>query len=315
VDCPQEIPAHGLSSPHEHASVCGPQANARRLRLFNECASNELASTNTLSQVFAPVFLATALVMALCTSCAVRPPAHVAGEKIPCPAKTIGLVRKELPDVHSVKATIDLYFTETEPGRREHFQAGLAAQRPNRVRLNVYAGFMSLVNIAVNGDSLWAFLPSSSILLAGSIDEAAGQALLPLSTGLLLKAVRSVLFPESFCITECKSEQMEKGKCRFEEDSEEGKRIGIVDARTGRLLGLYLVDNDGTERVAVDYRDYRKSGTISFPNEITVSLPANGVKVRLVFHNAVLNREIDENVFRLNDVPSASVRGFGTPWN
>jgi outer membrane lipoprotein-sorting protein len=275
------------------------------------CSLGNRASLAAIYKVLVTVLLALALVTALCTSCAVRPPAHVAGEKAPCPSKTIDLLRREPPDIHSVKATIDLYFTEKEPGRSERLQAGLAAQRPDKVRLNIYAGFSHLADVAVDGDSLWAFLPSSSSLLAGSVEEVASQALLPVATALLLDAVRSVLFPTPLCITNCKSEKIEGGKCSFEEESEGGKRMGVVESRTGRLLRLDFVDKDGTERVTVNYRDYRKSGGISFPHEITVSLPSDGVKVRLVFNRAVLNRDIDERVFRLKDLPSTNVKKLG----
>jgi hypothetical protein len=183
------------------------------------------------------------------------------------------------------------------------------------MRLNVYVGFLNLANVAVDGDSLWAFLPSSSTLLSGSLDEVASQALFPMATGLLLDAMRTVLFPDSLCIAGCTSEQIERGKCRFEEESEYGKRISVVESKTGRLLSLDLVDRDGTERVAVKYGDYRKSGSISFPHDITLSLPSEGVRVRLLFHKAVLNREIDEKELRLKAVPSGRVTGFEALWN
>lgn len=272
-------------------------------------------SVRTCRQVSVPILLVAAFVMSLVTSCAVRPPAHVPGEKVPCPAKTTDLLKKTGPDVRSVKATLDVYFAADEPGHTQRFQVGLAAQRPDRMRLNVYAGFLNLVNIAVDGDSLWAFLPSSSTLLAGSLDEVAGQALLPVATGLLLDAVRTILFPDPFCIAGCTSEQIERGKCRFEEESEDGKRIGIIESRTGRLLSLDLVGRDGTERVAVNYRDYRRSGSVFFPHDITVSLPSDGVRIRLLFHRAILNRDIDEKEFRLKDFPRAGVMGFETLWN
>jgi len=264
-------------------------------------------SVSTRRQVSVTSLLLAAFVVFLVTSCALRPPAHVPGAKVPCPAKTIDLLRKtapgKTPGVRSVKATLDVYFAADEPGHTQRFQVGLAAQRPDRMRLNVYAGFLNLANIAVDGDSLWAFLPSSSTLLAGSLDEVASQALLPVATGLLLDAVRTILFPDPFCMAGCTSEQIERGKCRFEEESEDGKRIGIIESRTGRLLNLDLVDRDGTERVAVNYRDYRRSGSVSFPHDITVSLPSDGVRIRLLFHRAVVNREIDEKEFRLKNLP------------
>lgn len=278
------------------------------------CSSHARSSIGVRCQVSVLVLFVAALVMSLVTSCAVRPPAHVAGEKAPCPAKTINLLKRTGPNIHSVKATLEVYFTADEPGHNQRLQVGLAAKRPDRMRLNVYAGFLSLVNIAVDGESLWVFLPSSSTLLAGSLDEAAGQALFPMATGLLLDAVRTILFPDPFCITGCTSDQIERGKCRFEEESEDGKRIGIIESRTGRLLSLDLVDRDGTERVAVNYRDYRRSGGISFPHDITVSLPSDGVRVRLLFNRAVLNRHIDETEFRLKDLSSATVTRFQTLW-
>jgi len=265
----------------------------------------------TRQRAFVSIVLAVTLFAVFCTSCAVRPPARIAGGKAPCSAKTIDLLKKGVPEVRSVKATIDAYLTAEEPRRSERLQVGLAAQRPDKVRLNIYAGFLNLLNIAVDGDSIWAFLPSTSILLAGSTDEAAGQTLLPAPTVLILDAIRSLLFPDSFCITECKSEEIEKGRCRFEEYSEGGKRIGIVESRTGRLLSLDFVGEDGTERVKVNYGNYKKSAGTFFPQEITVLLPSDGVRLRLVFNRVVLNRVIDERVFRFKDIPSTSVRRFG----
>lgn len=267
--------------------------------------------TYTRRRALVTIILAVTLVAAFCTSCAVRPPARIAGEKVPCSTKTIDLLRKGAPNVRSVKATIDAYLAIEEPHRSEKLQVGLAAQRPGRVRLNIYAGFLNLLNIAADGDSVWAFLPSTSILLAGSVEEAAGQALLPAPTVLVLDAVRTLLFPDSFCVIECKSEEVAKGRCRFEEDSEEGKRIGIVETGTGRLLSLDFVGQDGTERLKVNYGNYKRSSGIFFPQEITILLPSDGVRLRLVFNRVVLNRDMDEGVFRLKDIPSAGVRRFG----
>ncbi|MCX5801771.1 MAG: DUF4292 domain-containing protein [Candidatus Eisenbacteria bacterium] len=252
--------------------------------------------------VILPILVAAFLVASLCTSCAVSPPVQTAGEKRPCSAKTMNLLKKEAPEIRSVKATLDVYLSFEEPRRSERLQVGLVAQEPDRMRLNVYAGFVSLASVALDGDSIRAFIPSSSVLLAGSLGDAVTQALLPEATGLLLDAVRTVLFPKRFCVTECMSEEIEKGRCRFEEDSDDGKRIGIVDSKTGNLIRLEFVDADGAERVGVDYRDYTRSGGVLFPHEITVSLPSDGVRARLVFNRTVLNDDIDEKVFRLKDL-------------
>ena len=309
-------PTNEPSSADDPYVVKSPRIESQRLR--HPCVEPRRprrmlgrASIRTHHRAFAAIVVAVALVTAFCTSCAVRPTVRVAGGKVPCSANTINLLKKKAPEIHSLKATVDLYLTAEEPAYNERLQVGLAAQRPDRLRLNVYAGFSNLVSIAIDGDSVWAFLPSSSMLLAGSVDEVVKLALLPKATGLLLEGVRGVIFPEPFCLVECKSETMEKGKCRLEEDSGEGKRVGIVESRTGRLLTLDFIDKDGAERATVNYRNYRKSGNIFFPHEITVVLPPDGIRLRLVFNRAVLNRDVDEDVFRLKDIPNSGVKRFG----
>jgi len=209
-----------------------------------------------------------------------------------------------------MKGTVDVSLTGDEVGVNQHLQIGLAAERPDKVRFNAYAGFSSLISIAVDGDSLWVFLPSSSLLMGGSIDEAASAGILPEAANLLLDALKEVLFPQPVCGDGCKSERMAEGRCRFEEDFDGGKRISIFETDKGRLLSTDFVDKDGGERARVDYRDYQRSGGLYFPHEITLSLRSEDVKVRLTFYRVQLNRGIDDNIFRLKDITGVRQRGF-----
>jgi len=256
------------------------------------------------------LLIAAALLVSLCTSCAVRPPLGVEAEKEPCPQRIIDLIRTKTPDIRSIKGTADVDVSGDEPGMNQHLQIGLAAERPDKIRFNVYAGFSTVMSIAVNGDSLWVFLPSSSLLMAGSIDEAEGLGILPAAANVLLDALREVLFPEPICGDGCKSERIANGRCRFEEDSEDGKRISIFETGKGRLLSTDFVDKDGEERARVSYRDYRTSSGLYFPREITLSFKSEDVRAKLTFHRVELNREIDANIFRFKDVTGVTQRGL-----
>jgi len=253
----------------------------------------------------AAAFLAT-----FCTSCAVRPPVGAAGQKAPCPSRTIDLLRKESPALNSVKATVDAYITTGQPPHNEKVQIGLVAQRPDKIRLNIYSGFIHVVSVGADGDSLWAFLPPFPFILAGAIDDAASQVLLPASTGVLIDAVRSILFPDGFCLNGCETEIVSKGRCRFEEESEEGTEVGIVETKTGRLRSLSFSEPDGRETAVVKYSNYRQSGGMYFPGEVTLSLPSDHISLRMVFNRVALNRHIDESVFRLKDMPIPNTKGF-----
>jgi len=239
-------------------------------------------------------------------SCAARKPVTETLKAEPCSAKTLKLLHRNTSSLRTLKGTLQIHLNLEEPGYGGRVQAGLAAERPDKARLKLYVGFSNLVDVAIDGDSLWAFIPPKGTLLLGSAEDTASF----FAPRALLTALREVLFPGEFCLLECRSCKVRGGICRIEDDFAGGRRTSFVDVRNGTLQDMHLVNEEGDEWVTVGFRRYKRSGRIRFPREIRISFPLAGLQMKLSFDRLKLNSPIDEGSFRLDVPPGTTVKRF-----
>jgi outer membrane lipoprotein-sorting protein len=206
----------------------------------------------------------------------------------------------------TVKGTVQISVSMEEPGYSGRVQAGLVAEKPDKARLKIYAGFANLIDLVVIGDSLWAFLPPRSVLVKGSVYDTD----VPLEVGTFIVALKEALFPGTFCSRDCSAERSEGGTCRIEEDFVGGRRICFVETKSGRLRGIHLIDAEGEEWAEVRYRNYRRSGKIRFPRDIEISFPQAKLRMKFLFDRVKLNSPIEKDTFKLDVPPGTAVRGF-----
>ncbi len=271
---------------------------------ISETSNATSESSVRISALFVAAVLAVSLLASL--SCAVRKPAVEPLVPERCPSRTMALLEKNADAVHAIKGTLQVRVSAEDPHYTVRVQGGLAAEKPDKARLKIYAGFASLIDVSVVGDSLWAFVPPRSVMLSGSIDEADAS----FEAGTFLVALREALFPGRFCSLECLTEKSDRGACRIEEDFPGGRRISFIERKSGRLRRMHLVDAEGIEWAEINYSNYKISGKIRFPRDIEISFPLAKFRMRLQFDRVKLNSPLEEDSFRLEVPPGTTVRGF-----
>jgi outer membrane lipoprotein-sorting protein len=251
-------------------------------------------------------FLGVSVALLTLLSCAVHRREAEGLVREACPASALELLKENAETIQTVKATLQIRVSMEEPGFVGRVQAGLAAQRPDKARVKVYAGFSEMLDVAIDGDSLWLWVPPKSVMLAGSVEDAAA----PFAAGVLVGALREALFPERFCSGNCSSHWVGRGVCRVEEDLAGGSRLSFVEVKSGRLRELLLLNADGDEWLDVRYKNYKQSGKMSFPSRLEISFPMAKLKMRLTFDRVRLNSPVEPGSFRLKLPAGTTVREF-----
>ncbi|UCF79545.1 MAG: DUF4292 domain-containing protein [Candidatus Eiseniibacteriota bacterium] len=249
-------------------------------------------------------FLLVSLVVLSSLSCAVRRPAPEEFVPQDCPSRTLKLLKSNTDCYRTIRGTLRTRLTLERAGYSGTLQAGLAAQKPDRARLKIYAGFSTVLDVTVEGDSLRAFIPPKSTLLLGSVRDQ----VVAFEAGTFLAILRDALFPAEFCSGACLFETAPGGTCRLEDELPGGKRISFVETKSGRLRGMQWVNSEGDEWARVSYRDYKRSGEVSFPRDIAISFPSAQFETRLLFDRVQLNKPLDSGSFELEVPPGTVVK-------
>ena len=122
----------------------------------------------------------------------------------------------------------------------------------------------------------------------------------------------SELFPEGFCVADCKASKVKSNLCELEENFDGGKRISLVEEKKGRLRRMEFRDRNGANSLTISYQDYRRSGKVHFPYDIEVSFPSAGLNVRLIFDRVEANVSLEERALRLDPIPGTTVLPFSS---
>jgi len=248
----------------------------------------------------------------------------------PCPAGTISLLNRGLASVRSIEATLSMGVTVEDPAFATRVQAGIVADDGSNFRLRAYLGPVCVLDAAVAGDSVWAYLPGEATMFVGTVEEAV-RSTPDSDMAYVLAAVslREVLFPSPFEPDSCNAFKLDRNTCRIEErvvgrvvgrvrevyprvdggpipahlrfQPEVRERTGTVEARKGRLKELRLRDGGGVaNEVIATYSDYRKTGKGVFPHRIAVQFPGLGAALNLSFDRVQVNSSIPAEAFRVS---------------
>jgi hypothetical protein len=207
-------------------------------------------------------------------------------------------------------------------------QAGLVADKQSRFRLRAFTGPISVLDVAVSRDSVWAYLPGNSVMFVGTVREAMHSA--PdsgVAYVLAVASLRELFFPSPFAPESCRTERLDRKTCRLEErvpgtfweeaadvDPAAGSRtheagwgaypevrdrVASVELRSGRIRALSLLNGEGANQVSVSYSDYRKTGKGTFPHGMAVEFPNLGIALNLAFDRVQVNTAIAETSFKV----------------
>jgi hypothetical protein len=225
------------------------------------------------------------------------------------------LLTRNLRVFQSIEATLNLSIVADEPAFATRLQAGLLAVKPSGLRLKAYAGPASVLDMATDGDSVWAYFPRNSLFVLGTLEEAINAASSNVLVNVLLAVgLHEALLPSPFDAGSCETRRLDRKTCSVEEDFESPwssrarvpesgaagvrapvvRRVARFDSRRGLLIEVRFVDPEGHEQMTVTYGDYRKAVKGLFPHDVAVVFPQEGVRMRLAFDRVGAGPDVEE---------------------